>query len=73
MYTQAASYNYDMVYNTARAISDEVRSKVRCYNNCNITSVGRIILDGQYTIYNFTYKILSQLIILQIVYDPIYM
>ena len=29
---QAASFNYDMLYKVARAISDEVRSKVKTFN-----------------------------------------
>ena len=27
---QAASFNYEMLYRVARAISDEVRAKVKC-------------------------------------------
>ena len=36
MHAQAASFNYDMLYKVARAISDEVRAKVLLENCLHI-------------------------------------
>ena len=35
---QAASFNYDMLYKVARAISDEVRAKVAISSDLNVSN-----------------------------------